>query len=187
MHWKISSELNSGNNLKLLATIRDADIEYPEINTEPTSKRTAARAIVTDPKGAVAMLFVRNHGYYKLPGGGVESGEDIEIALARELLEEIGCEAKITNEVGIINEYCGVYGLFQTSHCFVAVKVGDTVPPQFTDDEKANGFEIMWLGSIDEAIEQVQLDKPDNYEGKFIQKRDLIFLKTAKALNGPRL
>lgn len=36
--------------------------------------------------------------------------------------------------------------------------------------------------TLDEAIEQIKNDTPNNYEGIFIQERDLCFLETYKQI-----
>ncbi len=45
--------------------------------------------------------------------------------------------------------------------------------------EIKDGFGLVWM-RIDKAIDAVRNDKPANYEGSFIQKRDLIFLQKAR-------
>jgi 8-oxo-dGTP pyrophosphatase MutT (NUDIX family) len=78
-----------------------------------------ARAVLLDSNGQVHLLFVSKHGYHKLPGGGLEEGEDAAQALERELMEEVGCKAEVITELGTIEE-CREYpdgGLRQISYC----------------------------------------------------------------------
>lgn len=52
-------------------------------------ERPGAYALISDEAGRLAV--VRNvHGRYFLPGGGIELGESLELALRREVLEECG-------------------------------------------------------------------------------------------------
>ncbi len=46
--------------------------------------------------------------------------------------------------------------------------------------ELAEGMFEVKAKSIDDAIDLLSQDKPNNLEGQFIQKRDLAFLKAAK-------
>lgn len=171
--------------MKSILTIREQDImpEAPIIDIGNFCKREAARAVVSDNAGKIALLRVGLYDYHKLPGGGVDDGEDIPTALERELLEEIGCKAEVTGEVGEITEYRDQFELEQISYCFVATQIGEKGEPDFTEKELREKFSIVWTDNIDSAIALLEQDKPTNYEGKFIQKRDLALLKAAKEQN----
>ena len=170
--------------MKHLLTILESDI-YPEkinLSSEDFRIRNAARAVVLNNKGEVALLKANTYSYHKLPGGGIEQGEDMELALQRELLEEIGCKANITSEVGEIIEYRDKWKMRQISHCYLAQQVGKQQPPAFTQSEIDEGFEVIWINSIESAIKLLEQDKPENYDGLFIQCRDIQLLKTAHQL-----
>ncbi len=53
--------------------------------------------------------------------------------------------------------------------------------PDFTEKELSQGFQIVWL-PLEEAISTIENDTPKDYEGSFIQKRDLEFLKKAEQI-----
>lgn len=171
--------------MKNILTIHEQDIipEAPVINTANFRKREAARAVVSDNAGKIALLRVGLYDYHKLPGGGIDEGEDIPAALERELLEEIGCKAEVTGEVGEIIEYRDQFDLEQTSYCFTATQIGEKGDPDFTEKELREQFSIVWAENIDSAIALLEQDNPANYEGKFIQKRDLALLRAAKEQN----
>lgn len=146
--------------------------------------RTAARAIVVDEHNKIALLHVRKHNYYKLPGGGLEGDEDPKTALQRECLEEIGTNIEVIGEVGKIIEYRKFMKLKQISYCYIARAVGDVSATQMTEHEKENDFQQTWL-SYDEAMKCMTLDQSQDFEGaKYIVMRDTEFLKeVGKVLN----
>lgn len=167
--------------MKLLREIHHSKIT-PNTKDKDTSEfreRHAARAIVIDQNGRVALLHVGKYNYHKLPGGGVENNEDIKRALERELLEEVGCRAEITDELGKIIEYRDEWSQKQTSYCYMAKQVGEADEPDFTEKELSEGFAIVWAKNIADAINLLEQDRPEEYGGKFIRERDLTFLKVS--------
>lgn len=166
--------------MNLLATIKQEDL-FPGENSEMENARNrqAARAIVFDENEKIALLNVANHEYHKLPGGRVKEKENLMEALQREAMEETGLSILVMGEVGKIIEYRKNFNLIQESFCYSAKVIGEKGVPNFTQKEKDNGFEILWV-ALPEAIEILKNDQPDDYVGKFIQKRDLIFLEEAK-------
>lgn len=162
--------------MKLIKIIQFNNFTPAEI--EKFKVRRAARAVVFDQEKNIGILYVSKDHYHKLPGGGLENGEDINAALRRECLEEIGCDIETFGELGEIIEYRDKFSLKQHSYCFIANLVGAKKNPDFTPGEIANGFSIKWL-PLENALELLLHDQPEGYEGKFIQMRDSLFLKEA--------
>ena len=144
-------------------------------------RRTAARAVVFNKKGDIALLFASKDNYHKLPGGGVESHESIEETLSREILEETGCEIEVNEEVGKEIEYRNKINLKQTSFCFLANFKKILSKPNFTEEEKAKGFQLVWM-NFDKAIKIIEKEKPKDYHLKFMRERDLCFVKKANEI-----
>ena len=180
--------------MKILKTIRDQDIipGYQPKNEIKYVFRKAVRAVLMDDERKIALLNVTKKNYHKLPGGGAKTEENDFEALRRECLEEIGCDITIEEELGIIKEFRDQFEQEQDSHCYLAKVKGPKGEPKFTAKEIRQGFIPEWVSQeesrgtdpewlvIDRAIEILKTDQPADYEGEFIQKRDLMFLVEAK-------
>ena len=164
--------------MKLLKTITDDDISGVKFRKlDEYKERTAGRAVLFNEMGEIALLNVQKEKYHKLPGGGVEAGEEIDEALKREFKEETGCKIEIEAELGVVEEYRNEFKLHQLSKCYFA-RVIERKEPNFTKREKDRKFSLMFV-PIEEAIKLMELDKPDSYEGKYVVLRDLVLLKEA--------
>ena len=168
--------------MELLNEIYNKDITGEETATSiPYNLRKASRSIVSNENNQIALLYVSKHKYHKLPGGGVENSENIKEALKREVMEEVGVNVLIRDEIGTIIEYRDEFKQLQISYCFFSKVIGEINTPSFTESELSNGFQLKWV-TLDEAIVLLSNDTPDDYVGKFNKKRDLTFLNTAKKI-----
>jgi len=158
--------------MKILKEIKDQ--ELPEDKSK-LKIRQAVRAILFDENNLIPLLFVAQHNYHKIPGGGILKGEDKVKALRRECREEVGCEIEIIGEIGKIIEFRSKWDLMQTSYCYFG-KIKSKGLPSFTKKELSQDFRIIWV-TLEDAIEKAKNDQPSNYEGLFIRERDLEFLK----------
>ncbi len=73
--------------------------------------RMIARAIVVDDEGC--FYFVRANRdddfgkatLIEMAGGGVETGEDLDTAIRRELKEELGADVEVLCKIGVVSDY----------------------------------------------------------------------------------
>lgn len=138
--------------------------------------RKSARGIVLNENGEMATQYLRTYTFHKLPGGGVDSGESIEQALKREVLEEVGCNCEIIQTLGVTIEYRNEQKLLHVSYGFVAKVVGAVGTPKLEAGEVEEGQETLWLPPR-EVLEKMQTDTPGKYEGHFILEREKAFLE----------
>lgn len=170
--------------MKTLLTLTQQDIapDNQPLDTGEFRTREAARAVVLGSDNSIYLLNVTKQSYHKLPGGGLEGDESPEEALARELLEEIGCCAEMIAELGKVVEYRDYDdgGIVQTSYCYLVRQTGIQVNSNLDEHELAKGMHEVKVASIDDAIAMLSEDVPKDTEGKFIQKRDIVILQAAK-------
>ncbi len=166
--------------MKQLLILNPENVTPEELTTYKV--RHAARAVVVNADGKIAMLFVAKENYYKLPGGGLEENEDQVIALRRECQEEIGTDVEVISEVGIIEEYRKFDRLHQISFCYLAKPVGQPVATAYTLEEQESKFRAVWL-SYEEAIQGIHEHVAHWIEGnEYAIPRDSTFLVEVKKL-----
>lgn len=170
----ISSILAKAKEPKVIIEIKDTDFNPDYVSPAESEYKTrkAARGVLIND-GKIALLHVTKLNYHKLPGGGFENDETAVEAFKREMLEETGCDCTIDDEngAGVTLEWRGEWKLFQISYIFSAHVLGVPKKINLTDEEIANGFELIWVPfeNIDEVLKQ---DSPTDYESNFIMRRD---------------
>ena len=164
--------------MKILAEISDASLGRgeSEILGGNYELKKNIRAVLRDKNGNINLQHIRRDNFHKLPGGGMETEESMKEALQREIMEEAGCDCIIGDLIGVVIEYRNKYNLIQISYAYIADVIGDIGEPQFEQDEIDKQTTNYWLPA-EEALEKMQTDQPEKYEGHFILKREISFLE----------
>ncbi|MGG1552965.1 DUF402 domain-containing protein [Paenibacillus ferrarius] len=166
--------------MQTLRKITDFDIQGGAYTLLNRVSRYAARGVLLDQDGNVAMMDMTRIGLLKLPGGGIEAGEDAREAFLREVQEETGCAAEIVHALGYIEEHKWRNSFMQHSACFIAKATAVGGPVSFTRQEAALGMQVTWL-ALTEARERLAeaLRDVEDYSDRFMLMRDLTILDEA--------
>lgn len=142
--------------------------------------RQAVRVVLLDQDDKVAIIYASKHGYYKIPGGGVDLSESWEDAARREVTEEAGCDCEIIDKLETIQTEIPVWGILDISHGFLARVSGKKTSPNYEPWEVERGFQLIWFDSLNKATEHISKNVASEPGMQVLQTRDLTFLKLAK-------
>lgn len=125
--------------------------------TDSVFRRPSARAIIVK-NNVIALVYSVKEKYYKVPGGGIEDGEDMLAALTREVKEEVGLIVKpetISEFGSVMRRQKSNYAentIFEQENYYFWCECEENVVNQNLDDyEKDAEFTLKYV-DIDEAI-----------------------------------
>ena len=119
-------------------------------------RRPSVRGIIIKD-GCIAMMHSLKYDYYKLPGGGMESGETYEDTLIREVREESGLVVKVDSikEFGYVRriEKGKIDDIFIQDNYYYLCEVEDMQEEQELDDYEAEEQFVLEFVAPKHAIE----------------------------------
>lgn len=148
--------------------------------------RHATRTVLLDKDNQIAILYVAKHHYYKIPGGGIEEGEDLVTSAKREVLEEAGCNCEIIAELGCTKNELPGWDMQDISNGFLARVVGEKGTTSYDDYETERGFHLEWCKNIDTAIAKIKNNPVTDPDAAVLQARDLEYIKKAQDFLKPQ-
>lgn len=166
--------------MRLISEIMDSDFFGGDPEVMEYVSRHASRGVLINNELQVAMMEMTMLKLYKLPGGGVEEGEDNEGAFLREIREETGFDAIIIRELGYIDEHKNRNDFMQRSFCYIAKAVDLPGDVSLTESEIHLGMQVKWMQIKDAINHMINLvNNCEDYSANFMLKRDLIILDEA--------
>jgi len=181
--------------MKKIITIYEKDV-YPEkelLENIDYTDRATGKAIIIDDENMIALVGNKQNDFLQLPGGGIDSDENIEDGVIRECLEETGCVVSILDEVGCIDDYRSRDKKHCINYCYTVKALDKNGKLEHTEDEAGIGMYTKWV-SVEEVLNIFKKQKKELEEGKitfyntgFNIMRDFLFLEESISSNKVRL
>lgn len=168
--------------MQLEINLRDEEWEFCGV----THDRQIVRAIVVDDDGYFYFVRVdRDDDFGKAvcietAGGGVEQGEDLEIAIRRELYEELGASVEVLGKIGVVSDYYNLIKRHNINNYYLcrAISFGEK---HMTEDE-IHHFHLSTLKlTYDEAVAEYEKCRCTPL-GRIIGNREMPILVQAKKI-----
>lgn len=162
--------------------LRDEEWNFDGI----THDRQIVRAIVFDGDGYFYFVRVDRDDdfgraiYIETAGGGVEDGEDLEIAIRRELQEELGAWVEVICKIGVVSDYYNLIYRHNINNYYLC-KIISLGEKHMTYDE-INAFHLSTLKlTYCEALNEYERCMSTKL-GRLIGNREMPILKRAKEI-----
>ena len=161
-----------------IAEISDQDFGFTDIAERANFTGYSVRVLLYNESQQICVIKSEKYGYLQLPGGGIETGENIIEALIRETREESGFLMKDIEPLGYVAEHRksirNDHSWNQNIAYVFKAKVGEEVGTDYMDDEIAESFKPVWM-DLSSAIEFFRASEGhiENYSGNFSNRRDL--------------
>lgn len=165
-----------------------AELRHPEVPEQPAPllQRRAARGIVLR-EDRLLLLFTERYNDFSLPGGGVDEGEALDVALARELEEETGARnVRVIEPFGRIDELRphwqpGFPFMAMQSYVYRCDIDAELGPARMEAYEQAAGMRPEWVRVVDAiAHNRDVVARGDAAMGLSIQ-REILLLERVQA------
>lgn len=166
------------------------ELIHPELTTREgrVLRRHAARGIVLREE-KILLLFTERYNDFSLPGGGIDEGEEITVALKRELEEETGArDVQVKEHYGFIEEYRPHWKpeydlMHMTSHFFVCDVAAELADVRMESYEIANGMKPVWVSVFDAMHHNRQvMGRREKTMGQSIQRETFMLEKISREL-----
>ena len=162
--------------------LRDEEWEFNGV----THDRQIVRAVVFDDDGYFYFVRVDRDDDFgraiciETAGGGVEDGENLEIAIRRELEEELGASVEVICKIGVVSDYYNLIKRHNINNYYLcrAISFGEK---HMTEDE-IHQFHLSTLKlTYDEAVAEYE-KRRETPLGRIICNREMPVLNQAKAI-----
>ena len=162
--------------------LRDEEWNFDGI----THDRQIVRAIVFDEDGYFYFVRVDRDDdfgkavYIETAGGGVESGENLNKAITRELKEELGADVDVVCKIGVVSDYYNLIHRHNINNYYLC-KIKSIGEKHLTEDE-INEYHLSTIKlSYNEAVERYEECRSTPI-GRIVCNRELPILKRAKEI-----